>query len=217
MRSFLDHIYHPAAIINYLMGPIARASYEWEPRNGANVAALKFASGAVGTLHFAAGQSGTSPLERVEVIGERANAVVDNGVHLKYYRAAKLPAYGRASSFIQEDEAAPIFWEPECSLGQRRHAGLGDDLRRGDHHAGGAHNPLHSHPNCEEILYVGSCEHKLGDETVRLGPGSAIRIPRGVRHWARARPGAAHGGDRVLVGRPARGQSRGGGGGVADA
>lgn len=48
-------------------------------------------------------------------------------------------------------------------------------------------NPLHSHPNCEELLYVvsGRCEHLLGEETCELSPGSVIRIPRGVRHWAR--------------------------------
>lgn len=48
-------------------------------------------------------------------------------------------------------------------------------------------NPLHAHPNCEELLYVmsGECEHKLGDEIYHLSPGSVIRIPRGVKHWAR--------------------------------
>jgi quercetin dioxygenase-like cupin family protein len=52
----------------------------------------------------------------------------------------------------------------------------------------GQRNPLHSHPNCEEFLYVvsGSCEHLLDDETVRLEPGDTIRIPRNVQHWARA-------------------------------
>jgi len=52
----------------------------------------------------------------------------------------------------------------------------------------GERNPLHSHPNCEEFLYVvsGACEHKLGDETVQLAAGDTIRIPRNVRHWARA-------------------------------
>lgn len=51
----------------------------------------------------------------------------------------------------------------------------------------GQRNPLHSHPNCEELLYVvsGECEHKLGDEMYKLRPGSVIRIPRGVKHWAR--------------------------------
>jgi quercetin dioxygenase-like cupin family protein len=51
----------------------------------------------------------------------------------------------------------------------------------------GKRNPLHSHPNCEELLYVvsGSCEHLLGEETYNLKAGDVIRIPRGVKHWAR--------------------------------
>ncbi len=50
----------------------------------------------------------------------------------------------------------------------------------------GKHNPLHSHPNCEELLYVisGECDHKLGDQMFHLTPGTVIRIPRGVQHWA---------------------------------
>ena len=52
----------------------------------------------------------------------------------------------------------------------------------------GERNQLHSHPDCEEILYVvsGRCEHKLGDEIHRMESGDAIRIPRNVRHWARS-------------------------------
>jgi len=51
----------------------------------------------------------------------------------------------------------------------------------------GKRNPLHSHPNCEELLYVvsGECEHKLGEEMFHLTPGTVMRIPRGVRHWAK--------------------------------
>ncbi|GLQ53355.1 cupin domain-containing protein [Devosia nitrariae] len=51
----------------------------------------------------------------------------------------------------------------------------------------GERNALHSHPDCEEILYVvsGTCEHKLGDAIYEMQPGDAIRIPRNVRHWAR--------------------------------
>lgn len=50
----------------------------------------------------------------------------------------------------------------------------------------GRRNPLHSHPNCEELLYVisGTCDHLLGDEIIPLKPGSVVRIPRGVKHWA---------------------------------
>jgi quercetin dioxygenase-like cupin family protein len=48
-------------------------------------------------------------------------------------------------------------------------------------------NPLHGHPNCEEILYVvsGSCEHRIGDRIDHLKAGDMIRIPAGVPHMAR--------------------------------
>ncbi|TCV73774.1 putative dehydrogenase [Neorhizobium sp. R1-B] len=118
MQSFLDHIYHPGSILNFLGGEIERASYEWEPGTGATVTNMRFRSGAIGTLHLAAGQSGGSMFERVEIIGEGANAVVENGSKLTYFRKAALPSYGRAASFIQPDANAALVYEPEHSLGQ---------------------------------------------------------------------------------------------------
>ncbi len=118
MLGLLDHIYHPAAILNYLMGPIERLTYEWEPRRGASVASLRFESGAVGVLHLAAGASGASPLERLEVVGEGSNVIVDNGARLTWYRKARTPSYGRSASFLVDDDVAPLHWEPEFSLGQ---------------------------------------------------------------------------------------------------
>jgi predicted dehydrogenase len=118
MRSFLDHIYHPGAIISYLAGPIDRATFEWQPVSGASFATLRFQSGALGSLHLAAGASGASPLERIEAIGEGSNAVVENGVKLTHYRRAKMPSYGRAASWIQPEESAALIYEPEFSLGQ---------------------------------------------------------------------------------------------------
>jgi quercetin dioxygenase-like cupin family protein len=52
----------------------------------------------------------------------------------------------------------------------------------------GKRNPLHMHPNCEELLYVleGEADHKLGDEMYHLKAGDVIRIPRGIEHWAQA-------------------------------
>src|SRR5262245_13554048 len=48
----------------------------------------------------------------------------------------------------------------------------------------GQANPLHYHPNCEELLYVlsGTCRHSYDGQWVALGPGMTIRIPAGVRH-----------------------------------
>ena len=41
-------------------------------------------------------------------------------------------------------------------------------------------NPFHVHPTADEILHVveGSCEHRKGDQWVKMGPGDTIRIPR---------------------------------------
>lgn len=52
----------------------------------------------------------------------------------------------------------------------------------------GQSNPMHTHPNCEEVLYLieGELLHTCGDEEVsRLTPGSSICIPRGAAHNAR--------------------------------
>lgn len=51
----------------------------------------------------------------------------------------------------------------------------------------GRRNPLHAHPNCEELLYViaGECDHRLDEEFFHLTPGTVIRIPRGIPHWAK--------------------------------
>jgi len=52
----------------------------------------------------------------------------------------------------------------------------------------GLANPIHTHANCEEVLYLleGELEHTCGDEEpYRLGPGSSICIQRGLPHNAR--------------------------------
>ena len=48
----------------------------------------------------------------------------------------------------------------------------------------GQRNPLHYHPNCEEILYVvsGTCEHSYDGAIAPLSAGETIVIPSGVKH-----------------------------------
>lgn len=119
MRGFLDHIVHPGSVIDHVCGKIEHLSYE-RSLNGGGVVSMNFKSGATGVLHMTHGRSGTSPLERVEVIGHGANVIVDNGVKLTYYRPGSRGSggYGRALSFMGDDSDAPITWEPEWSLGQ---------------------------------------------------------------------------------------------------
>jgi mannose-6-phosphate isomerase-like protein (cupin superfamily) len=52
----------------------------------------------------------------------------------------------------------------------------------------GQSDPVHVHPNCEEVLYLlsGELDHAIDGSVFRLGPGDAIRIPAAARHNARA-------------------------------
>lgn len=52
----------------------------------------------------------------------------------------------------------------------------------------GCENPMHTHANCEEALYLieGELMHSCGnEEPYHLRPGSAICIQRGIPHNAR--------------------------------
>ena len=48
----------------------------------------------------------------------------------------------------------------------------------------GQRNPLHYHPNCEEILHVqqGHGKHLLDERWVPVQPGTTVRIPAGMKH-----------------------------------
>lgn len=50
----------------------------------------------------------------------------------------------------------------------------------------GRSNPRHSHPNCEEVLYLlaGRLEHTIGDETVVLEAGDTLAVDASVPHNA---------------------------------
>ena len=52
----------------------------------------------------------------------------------------------------------------------------------------GQKNPLHAHPNCEEVLYLisGELDHSLDGAVYHLKAGDAIRVPAGARHDAKA-------------------------------
>ncbi|MGQ9629250.1 MAG: Gfo/Idh/MocA family protein [bacterium] len=117
LTKFMD-ICHPFSAILYLMGSVKSIYFEEERANGGVAVSMKFVSGAVGALHLTAGMSGISPKERFEVIGRGANLVIDNGNKLYYYRPGNLGPYGRAPDFTTSNEMAPLFWEPESSLGQ---------------------------------------------------------------------------------------------------
>jgi predicted dehydrogenase len=117
LAGFMD-ICHPFSAILYLMGGVKSIYFEEERINGGASVSIKFRSGAVGTLHLTGGASEMAPKERFEVVGKEANLVIDNGNRLYYYRPGSRGPYGRTPNFTTPNEAAPLFWEPESSLGQ---------------------------------------------------------------------------------------------------
>lgn len=123
--GFLDHLVHPMSILNFIMGKV-HTLYFQRSDIGSGYGLFQFKNGATGVIHFAHGTSGTCPLERLEVIGSGANVVVDNGIKLTYYRPGSRGqgGYGGSPSYIGPDECAPIYWEPEFSLGQLYNKGL---------------------------------------------------------------------------------------------
>jgi quercetin dioxygenase-like cupin family protein len=49
-----------------------------------------------------------------------------------------------------------------------------------------ARNPRHSHPSCDEVLYLlsGRLTHYVGDAPFEMGPGDSVAIGAGVPHFA---------------------------------
>lgn len=120
MAAFLEFV-QPYSLLLFLFGECESLSFARSEPTGAVALVLTYRSGLVGTLHLAARQAATSPLEHLEVVGNGGNLVVDNGVRLTYYRPGGFRgdgAYGRVESFIGPDDRAPIVWEPDFSLGQ---------------------------------------------------------------------------------------------------
>ena len=50
----------------------------------------------------------------------------------------------------------------------------------------GMENTMHSHPNCDEVLYVlkGSIIHRLNGEEVKMNEGDSLFIPKNAAHNA---------------------------------
>jgi len=97
------------------------------------------------------------------------------------------PLAARVQSFdkVAEEKAAwgSLRWLISAKLDPPSDITLGDVTINP-----GQSNPPHLHANSDEVIYVlsGTCEHRVGKETVILKAGDALRIPPGVPHSARA-------------------------------
>ncbi len=121
-RRFLDDFVHVASVLESVVGVPAMTQAFRSP-SGTGVVVNQHASGMLGTVLLTDSASGLAPVERFEVVGTGANAVLDNGVDLAYFPPGNRGPYGRSTSYIPaitQGAAAdfgPRFWRPEFSLG----------------------------------------------------------------------------------------------------
>jgi quercetin dioxygenase-like cupin family protein len=84
---------------------------------------------------------------------------------------------------IVEAEWGTLTWYASAKLGNADEITVGKCVIRP-----GRENPLHSHPNCAEVLVVvqGCIAHTIeGGREVELGPGDVITLPVNLPHRAR--------------------------------
>ncbi len=83
-------------------------------------------------------------------------------------------------------KAEPYGWGRIAFLADRKTVG-GDRLSmaRVVLRSGGG-NPMHVHPNCDELLYLlkGTLRHICGEHEVLLNPGDTLRVGQNVKHRA---------------------------------
>lgn len=113
----LDYVIHHVDLIRFFMGDVERIYFERNFPKGIPTYAIsiKFKSGAVGVMHITKECSPTSFQERVELVGEGANIIIDNCIRLIYYQRSKELSW---DNYIGEDTQAPQIWEPAFSLSQ---------------------------------------------------------------------------------------------------
>jgi len=119
MGPFLANFLQPYSVLLRLFGECEGLSY-LRSALGDAIITFRYRNGVIGSLYLTGSQALTSPTERLEVVGNGANVIVENGLRLTYYRAGGFAGVcneERPASFIGPDENAPIIWQPDMSLG----------------------------------------------------------------------------------------------------
>jgi predicted dehydrogenase len=86
-------------------------------RHGGGFVFFEFPSGAVGSLHMAAGHSNSGAMERYEVVCERGHLVLENNTRLTVHRPGYPLDYRAGTDFTAGgEEVAALIYEPQHTL-----------------------------------------------------------------------------------------------------
>lgn len=93
-------------------------------------------------------------------------------------RGGYMPA---GSVVVESHEWGRLEWMVSGTIGNSDTLTLGKCFIRA-----GMANPVHHHPNCDEVLHVvsGRIRNRVGEDYVDMGAGDTISIPTGAVHNA---------------------------------
>ncbi len=124
VRSFLDHLCHPASLLFYLLGMPETLCYQ-RSGSGAGAAMFTYASGCVASIAFTHGQANNGGMERTMIVAENSrHLTIENNIKVTLHREPPV-RYGESPSYYEGGaDAGSTTWEPEFSLGQLYNKGL---------------------------------------------------------------------------------------------
>ncbi len=88
----------------------------------------------------------------------------------------------RAEALVEPQPWGKLEWFASRALGNSTSMTVGMATI-----SAGKENPLHRHPNCDEILHVlqGHIMNRVGDKEYEMQAGDTVTIPEGTPHNAR--------------------------------
>lgn len=131
MSDWLGNGCHPISVMHAIGGPVAQVTTIRSKHQG-GVCVLEFTSGAVGTLHLAAGMRG--PCERYSFFADKAHVVIENSSRVALHRGIPF-IYDKTTNFAPPGiDSGTIIWEPQNGLATLENKalftqGIYDELR----------------------------------------------------------------------------------------
>jgi quercetin dioxygenase-like cupin family protein/type 1 glutamine amidotransferase len=119
-----------------------------------------------------------------------AGGATTNAVTTRHYGAGRATASAETQRVVLQRAQALVEPQPWGKLEWFASRGLGNStsMTVGVATIGvGKSNPLHRHPNCDEVLHViqGHIMHRVGDKEYEMQAGDTVTIPEGTAHNAR--------------------------------
>jgi len=115
--NWLGNGCHPLSFLVAVGGAVHAVTTHRGEQGGGGALILHYASGAIGTLHLAAGGQSSQPLEQYLVFGQNAHLTIENNNRVTLHRGISF-VYGQTVNFAPPGtDSGAVTWEPQNMLG----------------------------------------------------------------------------------------------------